>query len=145
MPDVRTQRGGARVAWVDSLRVAAITGVIVVHTATAYVTDFADWYYDDELRPTTVGFAVFAVPALLGARAADELAVAAPGQDRHFVRGADVRRRRVRHVQGRGARDPPHGRRGRLLHRRRHVGELAPGQRRFRQASGGRPASRLAR
>ena len=55
-----------RLAWVDNLRVAAITGVIVVHTATAYLTDFADWYYDDELHPTTVGFAVFAVPALLG-------------------------------------------------------------------------------
>jgi glucans biosynthesis protein C len=51
---------------VDNLRVAAIAGVIVVHTATAYVTDFADWYYDDELHPTTAGFAVFAVPALLG-------------------------------------------------------------------------------
>lgn len=56
----------SRLAWVDNLRVAAITGVIVVHTATAYVTDFADWYYDDELRATTFGFAVFAVPALLG-------------------------------------------------------------------------------
>lgn len=55
-----------RLAWVDNLRVAAITGVIVVHTATAYVTDFADWYYDDELHPTTTGFAVFAIPALLG-------------------------------------------------------------------------------
>ena len=55
-----------RLAWVDNLRVAAITGVIVVHTATAYVTDFADWYYDDELHPTTAGFAVFAIPALMG-------------------------------------------------------------------------------
>ena len=55
-----------RVAWVDALRVVAIAGVIVVHTATAYVTDFADWYYDDELDPSTVGFAVFAVPASLG-------------------------------------------------------------------------------
>ncbi|MGB8382319.1 MAG: acyltransferase [Dermatophilaceae bacterium] len=55
-----------RLDWVDNLRVVAITGVIVVHAATAYVTDFADWYYDDELHPTTWGFAVFAVPALLG-------------------------------------------------------------------------------
>ena len=55
-----------RLAWVDNLRVAAITGVIVVHSATAYVTDFADWYYDDELQPTAAGFAVFAIPALLG-------------------------------------------------------------------------------
>jgi peptidoglycan/LPS O-acetylase OafA/YrhL len=55
-----------RLAWVDNLRVAAIAGVIVVHTATAYVTDFADWYYQDELHPTSVGFAGFAVPALLG-------------------------------------------------------------------------------
>jgi peptidoglycan/LPS O-acetylase OafA/YrhL len=55
-----------RLAWVDNLRVAAITGVIIVHTATAYLTDFADWFYDDELEPSGVGFAVFAVPALLG-------------------------------------------------------------------------------
>ena len=61
-----TQQRDVRVAWVDNLRVAAITGVIVVHTATAYVADFADWYYDDELHPTTAGFAVFAIPALLG-------------------------------------------------------------------------------
>nr|WP_226963973.1 acyltransferase [Tetrasphaera sp. F2B08] len=56
-----------RLTWVDNLRVAAIAGVIVVHTATAYVTDIADWYYHDELDPTPVGFAVFAVPALFGA------------------------------------------------------------------------------
>lgn len=55
-----------RVAWVDNLRVCTIAGVIVVHTATAYVTDIADWYYSDELRPTTLGLVLFAVPALMG-------------------------------------------------------------------------------
>lgn len=63
---VDTVTTGVRVTWVDNLRIASITGVVVVHTATAYVTDFADWYYHDELHPSTVGFAVFAVPALLG-------------------------------------------------------------------------------
>ena len=66
MTSSNVTRAGSRVAWVDNLRVAAIAGVIVVHTATAYVTDFADWYYDDEMHPTTVGFAVFAIPALMG-------------------------------------------------------------------------------
>lgn len=65
-PSNAAVRTAPRLAWVDNLRVAAISGVIVVHTATAYLTDFADWYYDDELRATTFGFAVFAVPALLG-------------------------------------------------------------------------------
>ena len=63
----RTDVTTGRLAWVDNLRVAAIAGVIVVHTATAYVTDIADWCYHDELDPTPVGFAVFAVPALFGA------------------------------------------------------------------------------
>jgi len=57
---------GAREAWVDNLRVAAIAGVIVVHASTAYVADFADWYYDDELDATDVGSLAFALPALLG-------------------------------------------------------------------------------
>lgn len=55
-----------RLDWVDNLRVVSIAGVIVVHTATAYLTDFSDWYYADELRPSAWGFAVFALPALLG-------------------------------------------------------------------------------
>lgn len=62
----QTQPGPGRVAWVDNLRVAAIAGVVVVHTATGYVTDIADWYYGDELHATAAGFAVFALPALLG-------------------------------------------------------------------------------
>ena len=43
-----------------------IAGVIVVHTATGYVADFAGFYYDDELEATTVVSIVFALPALLG-------------------------------------------------------------------------------
>ena len=37
-----------REQWVDTLRVVLITGVIVVHTATGYVTDFAGYYYDND-------------------------------------------------------------------------------------------------
>jgi surface polysaccharide O-acyltransferase-like enzyme len=37
-----------REKWVDNVRVLVIAGVIVVHTATGYVSDLAGWYYDDE-------------------------------------------------------------------------------------------------
>lgn len=56
----------ARQEWVDNLRVVLIAGVIVVHTATGYVTDFAGWYYDDEVSPSDVGSMLIAGPALLG-------------------------------------------------------------------------------
>jgi hypothetical protein len=56
-----------REQWVDSLRVAVIAGVIVVHTATAYVIDLAGWYYDDELTTSAVWSAVLTVPAFFGA------------------------------------------------------------------------------
>jgi fucose 4-O-acetylase-like acetyltransferase len=56
-----------RAQWVDTLRVALIAGVIVVHTATGYVTDIVGWYYDDELEPSTLAAIAFALPILLGA------------------------------------------------------------------------------
>lgn len=37
---------GDRRAWMDNLRVAIIAGVIVAHTATAYILDFP-WYYEE--------------------------------------------------------------------------------------------------
>lgn len=55
-----------RERWVDTLRVVLIAGVIVVHTATGYVADFAGFYYDDELVANTVVSIAFALPALLG-------------------------------------------------------------------------------
>jgi peptidoglycan/LPS O-acetylase OafA/YrhL len=56
-----------REQWVDTLRVVLIAGVIVVHTATGYVTDFAGYYYDDE-RVTNSGVSIaFALLALMGA------------------------------------------------------------------------------
>lgn len=51
----------------DNLRVTVIAVVIVLHTATGYVVDFAGWYYDDERNASSVLSAVFTVPALLGA------------------------------------------------------------------------------
>jgi peptidoglycan/LPS O-acetylase OafA/YrhL len=51
---------------VDTLRVVLIAGVIVVHTATGYVADFAGFYYDDELVANTFVSIAFALPALLG-------------------------------------------------------------------------------
>lgn len=54
-----------REQWVDTLRVVLISGVIVVHTATAYVTDFAGYYYDDERVTNSVVSMAFALPALL--------------------------------------------------------------------------------
>lgn len=55
-----------RERWVDTLRVVLIAGVIVVHTATGYVADFAGFYYDDELVANTAVSIAFALPALLG-------------------------------------------------------------------------------
>jgi fucose 4-O-acetylase-like acetyltransferase len=52
MVDTSTQsdyvRTSAREKWVDNVRVLVIAGVIVAHTATAYVSDLAGWFYDDE-------------------------------------------------------------------------------------------------
>jgi peptidoglycan/LPS O-acetylase OafA/YrhL len=55
-----------REQWVDTLRVVLIAGVIVVHTATAYVTDFAGYYYDDERVTDSAVSIAIALPALLG-------------------------------------------------------------------------------
>jgi fucose 4-O-acetylase-like acetyltransferase len=55
-----------REQWVDTLRVVLISGVIVVHTATAYVTDFAGYYYDDERVTNSAVSIAFALPALMG-------------------------------------------------------------------------------
>jgi glucans biosynthesis protein C len=55
-----------REQWVDTLRVVLITGVIVVHTATAYVTDFYGYYYDDERVTNSVVSIAFALPAMMG-------------------------------------------------------------------------------
>lgn len=60
---VRTRQ---REQWVDTLRVVLISGVIVVHTATAYVTDVAGYYYDDERVTNSVVSIAFALPALMG-------------------------------------------------------------------------------
>jgi deazaflavin-dependent oxidoreductase (nitroreductase family) len=53
--------------WVDSLRVLVIALVIIVHTATGYVTDIAGWYYDDELTTSQLWTSVLGPPAGLGA------------------------------------------------------------------------------
>ena len=55
-----------REQWVDTLRVVLIAGVVVVHTATGYVADFAGFYYDDERVADTVVSTTFALLALLG-------------------------------------------------------------------------------
>ena len=36
-----------REQWADNLRVIVIAGVIVLHTATAYLVDIAGWYYQE--------------------------------------------------------------------------------------------------
>lgn len=56
-----------REQWVDSLRVLVITGVIVVHTATAYVVDIAGWYYDDERTESDVWSTLVTIPVFFGA------------------------------------------------------------------------------
>ena len=50
--------------WVDNLRVVLIAGVIVVHTATAYVVDIP-WYYDDERAASGVWSVLIGLPTFL--------------------------------------------------------------------------------
>jgi hypothetical protein len=50
--------------WVDNLRVVLIAGVIVVHTATAYVVDIP-WYYDDERAASGLWSLVIGLPTFL--------------------------------------------------------------------------------
>ena len=45
-PDQAPAAAAARLAWMDTLRVTAIAGVIVMHAATAYILDI-DWYYQE--------------------------------------------------------------------------------------------------
>ncbi len=58
-------RSRHRELWADNLRVLVVAGVIVVHTATGYLTGFADWYYD-ELTTSTVWSTLLAFPAVAG-------------------------------------------------------------------------------
>lgn len=55
-----------RVQWVDNLRVVLIAGVVVLHTATGYVVDFAGFYYDDERDASGILSSLVTVPAALG-------------------------------------------------------------------------------
>jgi glucan biosynthesis protein C len=66
-PTENSVQARPREQWVDTLRVVLISGVIVVHTATAYVTDFAGYYYDDERVTNSVVSIAFALPAMMGA------------------------------------------------------------------------------
>ena len=63
-PDQAPAAAASRLGWMDTLRVTAIAGVIVMHAATAYILDI-DWYYQERttsaLTPTLLAF-----PALLG-------------------------------------------------------------------------------
>ena len=54
-----------RELWVDNLRVLVVAGVIVVHTATGYITDIADWYYD-ERTASELWSTILAFPAVAG-------------------------------------------------------------------------------
>jgi surface polysaccharide O-acyltransferase-like enzyme len=64
-PSVEAVRKQTHEAWVDNLRVLLIAGVIVVHTATAYVVDIP-WYYEEERVASGVWAIVIGLPALLG-------------------------------------------------------------------------------
>ncbi|MGE5287831.1 MAG: acyltransferase family protein [Micromonosporaceae bacterium] len=58
-------RSRQRELWADNLRVLVVAGVIVVHTATGYLTGFADWYYD-ELTTSTVWSTLLSFPVAAG-------------------------------------------------------------------------------
>jgi glucan biosynthesis protein C len=59
-----------RQAWMDNLRVAVITGVIVLHVATAYILD-TSWYYEERTASAVaeVVLAVLFLPTALFAMA----------------------------------------------------------------------------
>ncbi len=59
-----------RQAWMDNLRVAVITGVIVLHVATAYILDIS-WYYEERTASAVaeVVLAVLFLPTALFAMA----------------------------------------------------------------------------
>jgi glucan biosynthesis protein C len=59
-------RSRPREQWADNLRVAVIAGVIVVHTATAYVVDIP-WYYNEERTTTGVWPMLLSPLVLMGA------------------------------------------------------------------------------
>jgi glucans biosynthesis protein C len=63
-PDKPPAAAASRLGWMDTLRVTAIAGVIVMHAGTAYILDI-DWYYQERttsaLTPTLAAF-----PALIG-------------------------------------------------------------------------------
>ncbi len=54
-----------RELWADNLRVLVVAGVIVVHTATGYLTGIADWYYT-ERTTSTLWSTVLTFPAATG-------------------------------------------------------------------------------
>ena len=51
-----------RVPWIDKLKILVITGVIVVHTATAYIVDIS-WYYEERTSSQPVQY-IASFPAL---------------------------------------------------------------------------------
>ncbi|GAB2862142.1 acyltransferase family protein [Lentzea nigeriaca] len=55
-----------RLAWIDRLRITVIAGVVVVHVATAYLSDLAGWYYEERTTSSVVTD-VAALPLALGA------------------------------------------------------------------------------
>ena len=55
-----------RLAWIDRLRIAVIAGVIVVHVATAYLSDLSGWYYEERTTNAVVTD-VAGLPLALGA------------------------------------------------------------------------------
>ena len=55
-----------RELWADNLRVLVVADVIVVHTATGYLTGIVDWYYD-ERTASVLWSTVLSFPAVAGA------------------------------------------------------------------------------
>ncbi|HEY7488870.1 MAG TPA: acyltransferase family protein [Streptosporangiaceae bacterium] len=63
-PHVTVKEPRQREQWVDNLRVVLIAGVIVAHTATAYVVDIP-WYYDDEQTASGVWSVIVGLPTFV--------------------------------------------------------------------------------
>jgi hypothetical protein len=65
-PHATVERTRPREQWAENLRLVLIAGVVVAHTATAYLVDIP-WYYDDEQSTSGVWSVVLAFPTFAGA------------------------------------------------------------------------------
>ena len=73
-PDTVTARVASRAGWIDSLRVAVIAGVIILHAATAYILDIDRYYQERTTSAVTPALLALSLAYAALRPAADTLA-----------------------------------------------------------------------